>query len=260
MQLPPQHCSIAQLRDAVRRAEDLGADLVFTWDHFFPLYGDPQGRHYEAWTMLGAWAEQTTTIGIGVLVSSTSFRNPDLVADMARTVDEISGGRLTLGLGAGWNERDHLDYGYPMPNVRQRLDGFAESLARIRSRLTRLNPPARADLPILIGGAGERRTLRLVAEHASIWHSFTGGAELAHKLSVLRTHCRDLGRDPDDIEISCGVGGLGREGRLPQAPEVEGAPLLAQGATLFTMNAQAPGFDLGHVPAWLRWRDQINAG
>lgn len=113
---------------------------------------------------------------------------------------------------------------------------------------------------MLIGGGGERKTLRLVAQHADVWHTFEGPDGLARKLDVLRGHCDAVGRDPGEIEVPVGVGGRGREGRTPDAPEIEGEPLRALGATLFTMGVGGPDDDLSCLTPWLRWRDEVNAG
>jgi len=259
VQLHPQQADYAAIRDAVAAAEGLGVDVLFNWDHFFPLYGDTDGKHFECWTMLAAWAEQTRRVEIGALVTCNGYRNPDLLADMARTVDHISGGRLILGIGSGWAERDYSEYGYDFGTPGGRLDVLAESLPRIEKRWEAMNPAPTRDIPVLIGGGGERKTLRLVARHADIWHTFSQGAELEHKIEVLRGHCATVGRDPGEIEISVGVGGRGREGRLPDAPEVEGRPLYDAGARLFTIGLGGPAYDLSVVEPWLAWRDELNA-
>ncbi|WP_409484519.1 LLM class flavin-dependent oxidoreductase [Arsenicicoccus dermatophilus] len=133
-------------------------------------------------------------------------------------------------------------------------------MPRIKDRWSRLNPrPVQDPIPLLVGGGGEGKTLRIVAEHAQVWYSFTAGEELAHKIEVLRRHCATVGRDPQEIEISCGVGGRGREGREPLAPEEEGRPLLDLGAMASTMGVSGPDHDLSHMAAWVRWRDEVDA-
>jgi probable F420-dependent oxidoreductase len=250
VQLQPQHApDYGDIRDAVRRSEDIGVDVAFNWDHFFPLYGDPDGAHFECWTMLGAWAEQTSRIEIGALVTCNSYRNPELLADMARTVDHISGGRLVLGIGSGWKQRDYDEYGYEFGTAGSRLDELREALPRIESRFAKLNPPPTRDIPLLIGGQGERKTLRLVAEHADIWHGFTELGTYEGKAQILAKHCAEVGRDPDTIERSAGVTGSGAE-LLAQADA-----FVALGVTFLTLGINGPDYDLTGAEALCGWRN-----
>jgi probable F420-dependent oxidoreductase len=249
VQITPQHTPYAGIRDALRRVEDAGADIAFNWDHFFPLFGDPDGMHFEAWTELAAWAEQTERIELGPLVNCNSYRNPNLQADMARTVDHISGGRLIFATGGGWFQRDYDEYGYDFGTPGSRLNALARDLPIIRERWTRLNPPPVRRIPILIGGKGEQKTLRLVAEHADIWHSFVPPEELPHKLDVLQRHADAVGRDVAGIEISNELGG--RDDATADA-------LHDGGVRLFTVQISGPDYDFAAVDRWLAWRDAKN--
>lgn len=201
VQLHPQHATIEELRDAWQRVDALGVDSLWTWDHFYPLYGDPDGAHFEGMSLLAAMAVTTSNASIGLMVTCNSYRNPDLLADMVRTIDHLSGGRMILGIGSGWFERDYEEYGYRFGSARDRLDDLSDALPRIRARLGRLNPPpVRGHVPLLIGGSGEKVTLRLVAEHATMWNTFCTPAEYAAKNAVLDDHCAAIGRDPAEIE------------------------------------------------------------
>ncbi|NLU84235.1 LLM class F420-dependent oxidoreductase [Rhodococcus sp. HNM0569] len=247
VQLQPQHApDYGLIRDAVLRAEDLGVDIVFNWDHFYPLYGDPDGAHFECWTMLGAWAEQTENVEIGALVTGGGYRNPELLADMARTVDHMSGGRLILGIGSGWFEKDYDEYGYDFGTKGSRLDLLGEYLPRITSRFDKLNPAPTRHIPILIGGGGEKKTLPLVARHGDIWHSFSDLGEHERKAGILADRCADVGRDPAAIVHSTSW------------PGVDGAQALVdQGVSLFTVGTGGPDYDLTQLREAIEWRDEF---
>ena len=252
VQIQPQHADYAAIRRTVAAVEEAGADVIFNWDHFFPLYGEPDGKHFECWTMLGAWAEATESVQIGALVTCNSYRNPDLLADMARTIDHISGGRLVLGIGAGWFERDYAEFGYEFGTPGSRIADLAAALPRIKARWAVANPAPTRDIPVLIGGGGERKTLRVVAEHATVWHSFGDAETVARKSVILDEHCAVVGRDPDEIERSVG---LGRSG----SPDGAAAAMRDLGVSLFTVDVSGPGYDLGRLQDWFAWRDEQNA-
>jgi probable F420-dependent oxidoreductase len=251
VQLQPQHADYSDIRRAVAEAEEVGADIIFNWDHFFPLYGPPNGKHLECWTMLGAWAEATSRAEIGALVTCNSYRNPDLLADMAGTVDNISGGRLILGIGAGWFEKDYREYGYEFGTAGSRLAALRDALPRIKRRWNKVNPPPTRRIPILVGGGGERKTLRYTAEHADIWHGFGNADTITHKCEVLDRWCAEVGRDPAEIVRSTKV-------ERPPAEVADG--LLKAGIRLFTISASGPRYDLGLARDWIAWRDDYNAG
>jgi probable F420-dependent oxidoreductase len=264
VQIQPQHADYADIRRLCATLEDIGVDVLFNWDHFFPLNGDPDGRHFEAWTMLAAWAEATERVEIGALVTCSAYRNANLLADMARTVDHISArtgeGRLILGIGSGWFERDFDEYGYEFGTAGGRLDALARDLPVIKDRWTRLKPAPTREIPILIGGGGEKKTLRIVAEHATIWHGFGGAETIAHKHEVLDEWCRRVGRDPAEITRSAGVAPTpGRMAEQVESYSSNAQSLYDVGTRLFTVGLSGERYDdLDKVRELVAWRDEVN--
>jgi probable F420-dependent oxidoreductase len=256
-QLHPQHGTWQDLRAAAVRADELGYDLLYTWDHFSPLYGDRDGPHFECWSLLAAWADCTTRVEIGPLVACNSYRNPNLLADIARTVDHVSGGRVVLGLGAGWFRRDYERYGYEFGTTAGRIRALGRALPEIRERLETLNPPPVRRMPLLIAGSGRTLTLPLVARHADAWHAGFPDRpdELVPAAEALREECLAIGRDPTEIEWGVGVepDDLGRF-------LAEDAPrYLELGFTQFTLGFNGPSWRVDDGAAWLAWRDAVNA-
>jgi probable F420-dependent oxidoreductase len=205
VQLHPQATTVDAMRAAWRAADELAVDSIWVWDHFYPLYGDPDAAHFEAYALLAAMAADTSNARLGALVTCNSYRNPNLLADMARTIDHISNGRFILGIGSGWFERDYDEYGYEFGTAPDRLRRLAASLPVIMERLGRLNPPPVGDVPILIGGSGEKVTLRLVAQYADGWNSFGPPENYAAKNRVLDEWCRKLDRNPAQVERTVGI-------------------------------------------------------
>ena len=243
------------IREAAIQLEELGVDIIYNWDHFFPLYDDLDGRSFECWTMLASVAEVTGRVEIGPFVSCSAYRNPHLLADMARTVDHISGGRVILGVGSGWYEKDFNEYGYPFGTAASRLRDLDRDLPVIKERLIKLNPPPLREMPILIGGGGEKVTLRIAAEHADIWHWFGDPETLAHKSRVLDEWCARVGRDPATIERALS---LSDEYDGTFDPDL-GAGFLEAGARQLVFKVAGPDYHLGHIERWLAWRDEMNA-
>ncbi len=206
------------------RADELGYDTLWTWDHLYPIVGDSHGPIFEGWLTITAWAMATSRIRIGLMVGANTFREPTLTAKMATTLDHLSAGRAILGIGAAWFEEEHLDFGIPfgdgfperlrwlgeaLPLMRGMLDGTEPTASgpRYRARHVRNDPaPVQEHLPILIGGGGEKVTLKLVAKYGDM-NNVGGGIEnVRRKEAILIEHCAAVGRDPAEIERTTGIG------------------------------------------------------
>ncbi len=249
VQIQPQQADFAQMQEAWRVAEELGVDAIYTWDHFYPLYGDPDGKHFEGATSLAALAASTERVRIGALVFCNSYRNPQLLANIHSTIDHLSGGRVVLGIGAGWFERDYDEYAYEFGTAPDRLRALDRDLPLIKQRLAKLNPAPVGEMPIMIGGAGEKVTLRLVAEHAQLWHTFADPETYLHKAEVLAEHCARQDRDPATIERVIGS----REPILQHADALVDAGV--DELTVGIDGSGADGYDLGELRELIQWRD-----
>jgi probable F420-dependent oxidoreductase len=204
-------------------------------------------NNFEGWTALASWGEITERAEIGLLVTGMGYRNPDLLADMARTVDHISGGRLILGLGVGWYEKDYSTYGFDFGTVTSRLDRFEAGLGRIQQRMRELTPPPVRRIPILIGGTGEKRMLPLVARFADIWHTYAGDIDEYRRKSALVGELADAAGRRDVIERSVAWTDENRSDLHAEA-----------GATMFTVPVRPDerGYDLDELRRALTWRDE----
>ncbi|MFM7061921.1 MAG: LLM class F420-dependent oxidoreductase [Actinomycetes bacterium] len=222
----PQMTTWPRLLEVWQAADGLEAfESAWNFDHFEPILGRPRsGPCLEGWTMLAALAQATNRIRIGCMVTGMPYRHPAVLANMAATVDHISGGRLELGLGAGWNQDESDAYGIDMPPLRERFDRFDEGCEvviglltedqfsfdgahyRLRNAFCEPKPVQRPHPPITIGGDGPRRTLRAVARYAQRWNTpFTSPEVLRAKLEVLAAHCADVGRDVGEIDVTAQV-------------------------------------------------------
>lgn len=219
----PQHTTYDALVATWKRADEIDViESAWVFDHFYPIFSDSMGPCMEAWTTLTALAAQTNRLLVGSMVNGMPYRHPAITANMAATVDIVSGGRLQLGLGAGWNQEESDAYGISLgKNLTERFDRFDEGVEIVVSLLenewttfegkhftltkARNEPkgPQRPHPPVVIGGGGERRTLRTVARFADHWNAGQAdAATFSHKRGVLDQHCADVGRDPSDIMSS----------------------------------------------------------
>lgn len=254
VQLHPQHCTYDDYAAAVKQTEAMGVDSIWNWDHFFPLYDADTGNnnHYEGWTMLTAIATLTENVEIGTLVTCNSYRNPTLLMHMANTVDHISHGRLILAIGAGWFEKDYDEFGYEFGTAGSRLRDLRESLPIIKERMTKEIPaPVRNPIPIMIGGGGEKVTLKITAEYADLWNGFGPPETWAHKSSVLDKWCAEVGRDPSEIERTVS---LNRENDIPNNLDA----YVEAGATHLIVGMPVPTVT-EKIEQLVSWRDKVNA-
>ncbi|CAM5742803.1 LLM class F420-dependent oxidoreductase [Mycolicibacterium aubagnense] len=245
-------------------ADDIDAfDSGWTFDHFYPIFSDSSGPCLEGWVTLTALAQATTRLRVGVLVTGIHYRHPAVLANMASALDIVSGGRLELGIGAGWNEEESGAYGIELGSVKERFDRFEEACAVLKGLLTqdtttfdgkfyqlkdaRNEPkgPQQPHPPFCIGGSGEKRTLKITAKYADHWN-FVGGPpeEFARKRDVLAAHCADIGRDPKEITLSAHVR-LGQDRDYRKVVD-EAAGLGAEGLNLAIIYIPQP-----HDPAVL---------
>ena len=214
--------SFDDIHQIAAHCERTGWDGVYFADHFMPNGPGPEpldGDTLECWSVIAALAAVVPRVRLAPLVTSVTYRHPAVLANIAAAVDQVSQGRLTLGVGAGWQENEHAAYGIALGTVRERMDRFEEAVQILLSLLRQPRTtfsgeyfqlqdapcqpaPVQERLPLLVGGRGERRTLRIAARYADHWNAWTTPDQLVHKISVLRAHCEDVGRDPAEIHVS----------------------------------------------------------
>jgi alkanesulfonate monooxygenase SsuD/methylene tetrahydromethanopterin reductase-like flavin-dependent oxidoreductase (luciferase family) len=213
-----------------QRVEELGYEHLWTWDHLHAIFGEPQQPIFEGWLSLAAWAKVTSRIRLGLLVGANTFRNPGLVAKQATTLDHLSGGRAILGLGGAWFEYEHTAHGLDFGrSPGERLTWLDEAVGAVRrvlggepvtsetgghyhfQNLHQEPLPLQRHLPIMIGGSGERKTLRTIARYADMWNGMGRPEVMRRKVEVLERHCADVGRDPAEIEKTIGCKPLIRD-------------------------------------------------
>jgi F420-dependent oxidoreductase-like protein len=247
-QLWSQNTTWPAFRDAARRAEQVGFTSVWTWDHLLAIFGPWEQPIFEGWSLLAATAASTSRIRLGLMVGANTFREPGITAKLATTLDHISDGRAILGIGGAWFEREHAAFGIPAwsASVGERLDRLDEAVGIMRrllagerfsheGRFYKLDDalceprPVQDPLPILIGGAGPKKTLRTTAKYADMWN-ISGPEDVAERVEILKGHCADVGRDFGEIEMTVNAPVLIRDSAV-NAEAAFAALLAANGAT-----------------------------
>jgi probable F420-dependent oxidoreductase len=259
--MPPQYGDMKPYRDAWMKAEELGVDRIYNADHFHAqvLTKDVvkdaapsptrYEKNFEATTVQAAMAATTSRVEIGCLVHANSYRNPNLMADMARTIDHISGGRFILGMGSGYLQPDYDEYGYEFGTAKSRMMDFVRDIPIIKARLGKLNPPPLRRIPLLMAAMGEIG-MGVCAEHADIWHVYGELEKIAQKCEAFKQKCREIGRDPAEVELSTSYfPGLAENGD-PDA-------FLALGITHIIVTSFGPDWDLGLLREMLEWKQRV---
>ena len=264
VQIVPQLGDMARLRDRWMEAEDLGVDVIYTCDHFNAMQfnpdvasGDehamtPGGKNFEATTIQAAMAATTSRVEIGCIVHAIGYRNPNLIADIARTIDHISGGRFILGLGAGYLQPDYDDYGYPYGTAKSRLLELKAAVPVVKARFGKLNPKPLREIPLLIASMGEQIGMRIVAEHANMWHGYGLPDQVRHKVEVLKRLCDEAGRDIREIELTTFYNPhiLGEADSDPNV-------YLGMGIRHISTVTQGPDWDFSVLRELLAWRKSL---
>ncbi|MBM4266264.1 MAG: TIGR03560 family F420-dependent LLM class oxidoreductase [Deltaproteobacteria bacterium] len=256
----PERTEWSRLLDTWLEAEQIEAlDGGWLFDHFYPIYGDPTGPCFEGWTALSYLAGRTKRLRLGLLVTGNPYRHPSVLANMAATFDVFSGGRLDLGLGAGWNQIEADALGLELLPIRDRLSQFEEACGVVDSLLTKETttftgrfyrltdarcapkPVQRPRPPFIIGGVGEKRMLRICARWADDWNFPGGSPEMfREKVAILHRHCAEIGRDPSEITLSTHVF-AGDDPAKTAADSVGFAEAGAQHLVLYFLSPAAPG-------------------
>ena len=264
IQLSPQYGDLKKMRDRWIAAEEMGAEVLWVSDHFraqvvvednFESAShtkiDPSAKIFESTMVQAAMAATTKRARIGCMVHANSYRNPNLMADIARTIDHICGGRYILGLGSGYLKQDYDEYGYEYGTTASRLHDLARDLPIIKARLKKLNPPPLGPMPIMIASMGDKIGLRIVAEHADMWQIYGPIEKMAQKIDVLKKHCADIGRDPDDIEFVTFYA-------PKMLPDTDLDKYVAMGIRQITAIAFGPDWDLGELRELIAWKKSVS--